>query len=316
MNVPSIVPNLLIIDWDGEFAIPKLNFASIRLSDLSIKESPLTVKGFIRKVLDLAGINWMKKEARALYAALKSLEENGVRSFTWDERSWRDILSRIDSPEIRRFWLNAITIEKREGSDLLEIIDEYPFIRLDCSGLDWNTIIDSLANLFSNIYRKAKLNSNFPGIAIFLDEVHLFAPQRTHEAPADKGLYEYKMLPTMKLIATTGARSGLPLFASTQRLSELDKTISTQIGQNIIAHRVEDVDLERLRFIMGPVAYMASRLPRGYALVKSMALKVRSPVIAKIDRVIDPVSVERDLLSIWKKRRDSNKIPKLVQVSH
>jgi hypothetical protein len=55
----------------------------------------------------------------------------------------------------------------------------------------------------------------------------------------------------MKLVATTGPRNGIPLSIATQRLSEADKFITTQMGQNIFAFRVEDVDLLRLREMVG-----------------------------------------------------------------
>ena len=130
-------------------------------------------------------------------------------------------------------------------------------------------------------------------MAIFIDEVHNFAPQVPHEAPASREAYE-AMLPVMKLLATTGPRNKVPLLVATQRLSEVDKVVSTQMGQNIFAFRVEDIDLERLKGIMGQVADTARMLPRGHAI------KVRSPVISVIDKVVEPASVRKDILSAWR----------------
>jgi len=108
------------------------------------------------------------------------------------------------------------------------------------------------------------------------------------------------MIPVMKLIATTGPRNGMPLFIATQRLSEVDKFISTQMGQNIFAFRVEDVDLERLRSIMGSdIAYSARLLPRGYCIYKGHALKIQRPVICVVDKEADVASVGKDLLTRW-----------------
>jgi DNA helicase HerA-like ATPase len=108
------------------------------------------------------------------------------------------------------------------------------------------------------------------------------------------------MIPVMKLVATTGPRNGVPLFIATQRLSEADKFITTQMGQNIFAFRVEDVDLLRLREIVGSdIAYAARTLPRGYCIYKGHALRVQRPVIAVVEKAGDVASVGKDLLTRW-----------------
>jgi DNA helicase HerA-like ATPase len=104
----------------------------------------------------------------------------------------------------------------------------------------------------------------------------------------------------MKLVATTGPRNGVPLFIATQRLSEADKFITTQMGQNIFAFRVEDVDLMRLREIVGSdIAYTARTLPRGHCIYKGHALRVQRPVIVVVEKAGDVASVGKDLLTRW-----------------
>ena len=162
----------------------------------------------------------------------------------------------------------------------------------------WDEIIFSTRDALDVCYHEARANPRF-GVAIFIDEVHNFAPQVPHEAPASREAYE-AMLPVMKLLATTGPRNKVPLLVATQRLSEVDKVVSTQMGQNIFAFRVEDIDLERLKGIMGQVADAARMLPRGHAIFKGHAIKVRSPVISVIDKVVEPASVRKDILSAWR----------------
>jgi len=136
-------------------------------------------------------------------------------------------------------------------------------------------------------------------LAIFIDEVHNFCPQSPHEGAAGRDAYDI-FIPLMKLLATTGPRNGIPLFIATQRLAEVDKFISTQMGQNIFAFRVEDVDLDRLRNIVGSdVAYSARLLPRGYCIYKGHALRIQKPVITIVEKIADVASVGRDLLTRW-----------------
>jgi len=51
---------------------------------------------------------------------------------------------------------------------------------------------------------------------------------------------------------------------------------------------------------MGQVADAARMLPRGHAIFKGHAIKVRSPVISVIDKVVEPASVRKDILSAWR----------------
>jgi len=80
----------------------------------------------------------------------------------------------------------------------------------------------------------------------------------------------------------------------------VDKFISTQMGQNIFAFRVEDVDLERLRSIVGSdIAYAARLLPRGHCIYKGHALKINRPVITVVEKIADVASVGKDLMTRW-----------------
>jgi DNA helicase HerA-like ATPase len=109
-----------------------------------------------------------------------------------------------------------------------------------------------------------------------------------------------EIIPVMKLVATTGPRNGIPLFIATQSPSEADKFVTTQMGQNIFAFMVEDVDLLRLREIVGSdVAYAARTLPRGHCIYKGHVLRVQRPVIAVVEKAGEVASVGKDLLTRW-----------------
>ena len=144
----------------------------------------------------------------------------------------------------------------------------------------------TLRELLARIYGEVLRDECF-GCIIVVDEAHLYCPERGG-IEISEGVRELKK--TIELIATTGPRNGVTLFMATQRPSLISKTITTQLGQNIIAHKVEDVDLDRIREIMGPVATKIAVLPRGWALVKSLATKIRQPRIVRVRAVAKPAS--------------------------
>ena len=243
------------------------------------------------------------KEARALYAVLMRRQERN-ETLTWDKETYLDIISDIDSSDIKSSLEEKAEVlfgevEADKTIDLIDLIMKNSLVHLDFSNVEgWDEIIFSTRDALDVCYHEARANPRF-GVAIFIDEVHNFAPQVPHEAPASKEAYD-AMLPVMKLLATTGPRNKVPLLVATQRLSEVDKVVSTQMGQNIFAFRVEDIDLDRLKGIMGEVAETARMLPRGHAIFKGHAIKVRTPVISVIERVLDPASVRKDILSAWR----------------
>ena len=84
-------------------------------------------------------------------------------------------------------------------------------------------------------------------------------------------------------IATIGPRNLLTPWVSTQRLASLNKTLSTQMGQNILAFNLEDVDKTRLEEIVGRQIRNVEKLHPGECWVKSLSLKIPQIVKIKID---------------------------------
>ncbi len=303
--------HLLVVDWDGEFNVPDLAEAAKRKGGYARVEAPFRVarevrmapREFYDKVRKMLGLSPQSREARALYAILMRRQERN-ETVTWDRETYLNIISEIESSDIRESLEEKAEtlfggVEAGKAIDLIELVSRNSLVHLDFSNVEgWDEIIFSTRDALDVCYHEARANPRF-GVAIFIDEVHNFAPQVPHEAPASREAYE-AMLPVMKLLATTGPRNKVPLLVATQRLSEVDKVVSTQMGQNIFAFRVEDIDLERLKGIMGQVADTARMLPRGHAIFKGHAIKVRSPVISVIDKVIEPASVRKDILSAWR----------------
>ena len=303
--------HLLVVDWDGEFNVPDLAEAAKRKGGYARVEAPFRMarevrmapREFYDKVRKMLGLSPQSREARALYAILMRRQERN-ETLTWDRETYSNIVSEIESSDIRESLEEKAEtlfggVEAGKAIDLVELVSRNSLVHLDFSNVEgWDEIIFSTRDALDVCYHEARANPRF-GVAIFIDEVHNFAPQVPHEAPASREAYE-AMLPVMKLLATTGPRNRVPLLVATQRLSEVDKVVSTQMGQNIFAFRVEDIDLERLKGIMGQVADAARMLPRGHAIFKGHAIKVRSPVISVIDKVVEPASVRKDILSAWR----------------
>lgn len=306
-------PHILLIDWDGEFRSDVLEktaqeyggYMRIAASTkLARKEKNMSPVNWYNNFRALAGLSGNAREARTLYAIAKKLEEMGVSSIEWSQQGLDTILPMVESEDVKKrledLGKNIFQHSpEKNGLDIVEAVRSNALVHADFSDAsNWDEIINKSREMLDACYAKARTDPTF-GVAVFIDEVHNFAPQSPHEGAASREAYDM-MIPVMKLIATTGPRNGMPLFIATQRLSEVDKFISTQMGQNIFAFRVEDVDLERLRSIMGSdIAYSARLLPRGYCIYKGHALKIQRPVICVVDKEADVASVGKDLLTRW-----------------
>ena len=313
-------PHLLLIDWDGEYNTPALSAKAEAAGGYLRMTSKTPIKRRIRAMSPtewynmfrrITGVAAQSREARALYGALKTLEERGVSSIEWSMEGFRLVAEQVASPEARRLLetqAQRVFTGSEEGADggvdVVEALRRNALVHVDFSDADnWDEIILKTRDILEACYVEARANPSF-GVAVFIDEVHNFCPQSVHEGAASREAYE-ALTPLMKLLATTGPRNGVPLLIATQRLSEVDKFISTQMGQNIFAFRVEDVDLERLRNIVGSdVAYSARLLPRGYCIYKGHALRIQRPVIVAVEKVADVASVGRDLLTRWAKQHE------------
>jgi DNA helicase HerA-like ATPase len=313
-------PHLLLIDWDGEYNTSILADTASRAGGYAKLEAPLRLTrkastlsptNAYNKLRQLSGRSANEKVMRALYAVAKQLEESGVQAVEWSQKGLAQFVDRIQGDELRHeaeeIVRNALGEQHGGDVDIVEAVKNNALVHVDMSGAQsWDEIINAAREVIEECYREARSNTGF-GVAIFIDEVHNFVPQSPSEGAASRQAYE-QMIPVMKLVATTGPRNGVPLFIATQRLSEADKFITTQMGQNIFAFRVEDVDLMRLRDIVGSdIAYAARTLPRGYCIYKGHALRVQRPVIAVVEKVGDVASVGRDLLTRWGSEANPNR---------
>ncbi len=311
-------PHILIIDKDGEYGPGKLvdlvgndNYVRIHIDDITEK-SFRDREAFANMLLGKLGYYSRRtKEAQILYNIIKDMNEEVYEL----KPSFIDkLISKIKEQLKLQYgrsretymviWnkLNRLKEElSRSGEDVeehvkldiiqvIQLLREKIIVHIDLSRTrDFDHAYIVLANILKAVYREALDDQSF-GCIIVIDEAHLYAPEKggISLTTDDKIMGSLKSI--LHLIATTGPRNGVTPFIATQRPSLISKTITTQMGQNIIAHRVEDVDLARIEEIMGPIARRVRILPRGWAIVKGLAAKIREPLIIKIEAELYPES--------------------------
>lgn len=303
-------PHILIIDKDGEYGAKELiNLAGpgeyIRLGIDEIGGDEYSDKhAYAEKLRKILGYyDRRPKAAKALYQAVQ--EYQGEKLVLTPEFVRNEILPLIRDPKTAQELRTKITIwqsrlsktgepveeEARKSiSEVLELLKEKTIVHLDLSSVsDFNHAFDTLARLLKRIYNEVLRDETF-GCIVAIDEAHIYAPESRGGLQIADEEHVRELKSILKLIATTGPRNGVTPFIATQRPSLIDKTITTQMGQNIIAHRVEDVDIQRMKEIMGPVAEKVRVLPRGWAIVKALAAKVREPMIVRVEKEASPTS--------------------------
>ena len=295
-------PRILIVDKDGEYGAKELidasngSYVEVDINDVTV-ESLSRKEEFARVLLQRLGFyGKQSKAAKALYAAVMEAEEEKFELSP--EFVKEKILPRIMDPATRgeievklQSWnTSAKSPEvKYTIDDVLTLVKTNIVTHLNLKACrNFDHTFQVINELVRRIYDEAIRGSM--ACVLVIDEAHLFCPEKggIELSSEAKNLRE-----TLELVATTGPRNNFVPFMATQRPSLISKTITTQLGQNIIAHRVEDVDLGRLKEIMGPVAEKVSMLPRGWALVKSISARIREPLIIRVEPTAKPTSATK-----------------------
>ena len=185
-----------------------------------------------------------------------------------------------------------------EPLDPVELLKDKHVVIMDLSvGKDtWTQKQLVVSQVLKKIFNEALENRKF-GCIIVLEEAMYYAPQRGVFEIGDKDT-RGKLLNVIKEIATNGGRNGVGLWAVTQRLSTVEKTVITQCANNIVCHGLEDVDKNRVAEIMGnEFAELIGNLPPGEAIVKGTSLKCRFPIWVKILPELYPASSSSTAMS-------------------
>ena len=185
-----------------------------------------------------------------------------------------------------------------EPLDPVELLKDKHVVIMDLSvGKDtWTQKQLVVSQVLKRIFNEALENRKF-GCIIVLEEAMYYAPQRGVFEIGDKDT-RGKLLNVIKEVATNGGRNGVGLWAVTQRLSTVEKTVITQCANNIVCHGLEDVDKNRVAEIMGNgFADLIGNLPPGEAIIKGTALKCRFPIWVKILPELYPASSSSTAMS-------------------
>ncbi len=184
-------------------------------------------------------------------------------------------------------WIKELPNEIFETTGSLEITNVIEAIRdntvtiIDCASKlaseQKGAMYSKCSSLFKALLGVAQTRERFACVLV-IDEAHFFAPQTSVFHPVG---FKPEVKKILQEIATIGPRNLLAPWISTQRLAAVNKTISTQMGQNILAFNLEDVDKNRLEEIVGKEIRNVEKLNPGECWVKSLSLKI--PQITKID---------------------------------
>jgi len=275
-------PRILVIDKDGEYG----NLIHCA-EGLEVREPKIPTIMSTDDVKEALGMDGRTKDWKSLEKQLITLAPGPVK---------REQLAGAlgDLAEIlpAEFYLNLNE----------EILDDFlkPGITLlslrECE--DLHSCGRFIIVLLRRAYERALTEADF-GLLLVIDEVHLFVPEIKGVSIFPKNI-EDEMKNVLNLIATTGARNGITLFAATQRPSLVGKALTTQLGLNVISHRVADIDVGRIAEIMGGgAAQMVRGLQRGSALVVTSAMRIPVPLRVRIEKIVEPKSAGKTAYQRW-----------------
>lgn len=318
LKIKNLSPKILLIDPDGELGSEDLiklanereGYVQVTCEKKSdfIRDSSYDVNSFKSRFEKIFGMGPTSKVIKTISACAYSAQKDDI---PLTMKNFREIVEKycINSEikeEILSLWgkyeNEVLKREKIKGNySIPDLVRRNTIVHIDGStSPDFNNFLYASLVALESCFNEAIKDKNFGLIAI-IDEAHLLAPQFFEDQIGDPGIHKELTKLLKSRIATTGPRNGMSLWLTTQRLAKLDKTISTQTGQNMIAHSCEDVDFKRLADIVGPdYAQSAKFLPRGHALVKSTGLKLyNAPVLVHVSKEINVKSAETSLMKRW-----------------
>ncbi len=299
-------PSALVIDKDGEYGPVLSERFSAEVLDASSLISSGEGEDVYSRLRDLLGLSGSSREAKALKSAVMSTLGGLKGSF--DRATVSAILEKLKSSGSNEAASLAALIrgaidsipEPREGvpANSLDGVVSGRTVVIDLTRVDdWDAAYLAMSEALQACYRRALSDRSF-GLLVAMDEAHLFAPERGGVSLAEDQATKI-LRSTLKIVATTGPRNGMTPFIATQRPALIDKTVTTQLGQNVVSHRVEDVDLERVGEIIGKMAEAVRLFPEGRAVVKSTAAPLPRPVVVDVSAEVFPASTGWTALDRW-----------------
>ena len=179
---------------------------------------------------------------------------------------------------------------------LLEHKDK-AFEIINCSGYDNHDLLFITSFILNNIYEREKNNrkSGIKNLIHFIfDEAHTYISENTD-------VTSFNPIAVFEKIAKEGRKFGIFMILSSQRPSELSKTVLSQCN-NFILHRIRNnIDLEQMRksipYILDAQLLRLSYLKTGHALVVGegfniqLELKIHNDIEDKSSETFKPSEV-------------------------
>ena len=297
-------PGGIVIDKDYEYGpILEEAFGAIAVNMRSASVMPPLEAGEIYNHLRSAlGIHPSSKQALRLKNAIINAVGRSKTPIT--KELIMDIIREcgFDDESESRFRLLAErypSVNEEGGtSEYIVELARNNIVVLDLSSVeDWDETYIKIKGILESTYKQALEDRSY-GVFILIDEAHLFAPEKGGVSLAEEKPTS-SLRKTLKLLSTTGPRNGVVPFIATQRPALIDKTITTQLGQNLICHRVEDIDLERVKEMIGGIAETLKLFPAGRAIVKATAAPLPRPIVVDIVAEKHPSSRGMTALDRW-----------------
>lgn len=164
------------------------------------------------------------------------------------------------------------------------ILGTNQIVNIDISSLDDSSsevVVKVITKLFFDYLKKSNTKADMP-VNLIIEEAHRFVRSESHSGALNYNIFER--------VAKEGRKYGLLLGISSQRPSELSKTVVSQCS-NFIIHRVQNPD--DLSYISRMVPYISegiinrlTYLQTGNALVFGTAINL--PTLAKFERANPP----------------------------
>lgn len=164
------------------------------------------------------------------------------------------------------------------------ILGRNQIVNIDISNLDDSSsevVVKVITKLFFDYLKKMNNKADMP-VNLIIEEAHRFVRNESHSGALNYNIFER--------VAKEGRKYGLLLGISSQRPSELSKTVVSQCS-NFIIHRVQNPD--DLSYISRMVPYISdgiidrlTYLQTGNALIFGSAINL--PTLAKFERANPP----------------------------
>ena len=192
---------------------------------------------------------------------------------------------------------------------VMDILDSNQVVNIDISCLDDSSgevVVKVITKLFFDYLKKLRKKAEMP-VNLVIEEAHRYIKNESHNGALNYNIFER--------VAKEGRKYGLLLGISSQRPSELSKTVVSQCS-NFIIHRVQNPD--DINYISRMVPYISESiinrltyLQTGSALIFGTAINL--PTLTKFEKANPPTDSHNSKIS--EKWYIDNNAPNSVIVS-